>query len=221
MAAGQPEATPPITAADTEPEFPTVWRGFEPEQVRARLAGLTERIGRLESELARTRRLLEDARRERDAARSRGGSGTHEEVTSHVVDLVRRFEQDVAELRRRAEVEATGILAEARTEAARMRIQSEREEQQARAQSEELLRAARAEADRLRAELEPMREATLKEIRAMRDRLAGSLRELDRVLDGERSDEQVVVLGEAEEEGRPERERAPIEPRASRSDVGP
>ncbi len=216
MAATEPDASTQAIAADAETDFRRVRRGFEPEQVRAVLAGLTGRIGQLEAKADGTQRLLEDARRELDAARSETRPAPHETVTAQVNELVRRFEQDTEELRRRAELEATGVLAEARTEATRIRTQVEREERQAHAQAEELLQAARAEADRLRSQLDPVREATMGKIRELRDRLAGSVRELDRVLGG--AEDQLVVLGEAEGDGSTTH-AAPAEPQRSRSDV--
>lgn len=219
MSVGQPNATRPDVTASVEPHFQNVWRGFDPEQVRSHLSQVTGRLEDLESRLGRTQRLLEEARREADLARTTVGLGSHEGVSSHVVDLVRRFGQDVEGLRREAEAEATGIVAEARSEAARLRMQMQVEEQEALAHTEEMLRATREQADRLQRELEPVRDAMLTQIREMRDRLANTVRELDQVLNRQPSEEPVVVIGEAEE-GPSMSERVPVRDQETPSELG-
>ncbi|HZD79005.1 MAG TPA: hypothetical protein VE646_03040 [Actinomycetota bacterium] len=216
MAAQQPEATR-SGDAQREPAFQTVRRGYDPEEVRAHVAKLTDRLEALSSQVTRTQRLLDEARRERDLARDAPRADSYKEVSTHVVDLIRRFDQDVAGLRRQAEAEAIGILADARSEAAQLRMQANAEEQEARTRVDEMLGSARLETERLKHELEPVRAATLSRIREMRDGLAASVQELDRVLGAER--EQVVVVGEPDD-GDPTGGAMPGPPPEARSELG-
>lgn len=196
MAAHQPGTPREGDAPNTEPAFETVWRGFDPDQVRSHLHLLQGRLEELGSRLDRTQRMLEEAQRERDQVRTTAGLGSYEGVSTHVVDLVRLFDQDVESLRREAEADANRIVAEAKAEAAQLRSQVQAEEREVRARTEDMLRSARGEADRLQRELEPVRETTLTRMREMRERMASAVQELDQILNSVPTEERVVVLGE-------------------------
>jgi hypothetical protein len=197
MAAHQPGTPRQGDAPQAETVFETVWRGFDPDQVRSHLHLLQGRLGELGSRLDRTQRMLEEAQRDRDQARATASIGSYEGVSSHVVDLIRLFDQDVENLRREAEADANRILAEAKAEAAQLRSQVQAEDREVRARAEDMLRSAREESDRIRGELEPVRETTLTRMREMRERMASAVRELDHILSAVPAEERIVVVGEA------------------------
>lgn len=199
MAVQQPGTPRQADDPQTEPAFETVWRGFDPDQVRSHLHLLQGRLGELGSRLDRTQRMLEEAQRERDQVKATASLGSYEGVSSHVVDLVRLFDQDVESLRREAEADANRIVAEAKAEAAQLRSQVQAEEREVRARAEDMLRSAREETERLRRELEPVRETTLTRMREMRERMATAVRELDQILGAVPAEDRIVVVGEAAE----------------------
>jgi len=199
MVAGQPDGGRSGDAVGTGPVFETVWRGFDPDQVRAYLQLVTGRLQDLESRLERTQRLLEESRRERDRSGAAANPESYEAMSAHVMDLLRRFDEEAEGLRREAETEATDIVAKARAEVDRMRMDMQIEEQESRARAEELRRELREESDRLRAELTPVRDTTLEQLRAMHVYLMNTIQKLDEVLSHEPSREQVIVLEEADE----------------------
>lgn len=164
----------------TDPVFRRVLRGYDPKEVRAHLARVAGVVRDLESRLGQKAAGSQTAQPERDLPQGGAPADPYAAVSAHVADLLRGFDHDVERLRVKANTEAERV----RTEA---RVQAQME-----------LVNARLKADRLRSEVEALRSSKMDELRTMRDHLARSLKELEMAVEGERSEDHVVVLGEAD-----------------------
>ena len=233
MATGESGLTPAAAADRTPPTFSTVWRGFDPDQVLGYLKRVAERVQRLETRLGEVEKERDEARRKRDIALQAWDSAKsdpYESMSVHVADLVRLFDEEVEKLRRDAQIEADRILAQAKSEAERTHLEAQEAEAEARAQADHIVRQARSEAEQTvrqaRFEAEQIQNdivavhgSALNELRIIHDQMVKSIKELDVVLNGDRTEERVVIIDEADE-GAPANEAASIQSQQARYDPG-
>lgn len=181
----------------TEPVFETVRRGFDPDQVLGYLKRVGDRIRQLESQLHQAEADLQEARQERDRARTVAGQDPYVSASAHVADLMRTFDKEVERMRAEAQDDAERIRAEARAEVERARREAGLAEADARSQAEAMISEARAEADQVREDLAALHDATLRDLMVMRDHMVSSVREIDQLLRVQRSEEPVVLVDES------------------------
>ena len=222
MATGESGLTPAAAADRTPPTFSTVWRGFDPDQVLGYLKRVAERVQRLETRLGEVEKERDEARRKRDIALQAWDSAKsdpYESMSVHVADLVRLFDEEVEKLRRDAQIEADRILAQAKSEAERTHLEAQEAEAEARAQADHIVRQARFEAEQIQNDIVAVHGSALNELRIIHDQMVKSIKELDVVLNGDRTEERVVIIDEADE-GAPANEAASIQSQQTRYDPG-
>ncbi len=202
MATWESGPTPSATAGSLNPPtFATVRRGYDPAQVLEYVTRLTDRLDDLATEVRR----LQGELSRRDVApkeQAPTGQDQYEGVGARVADLMRAFDQDVERLHQDAEAEAGRIVAEASAEADRIRLDAQSKAEDVRLQATEALREAQKESDKVLSSLASRRQALLGELRAIRDRMLGTTRDLEATIEGASTDDQVVVVEDAEA-GRP------------------
>jgi DivIVA domain-containing protein len=199
MGTGKPDPTQPGSFGDIrQPEFATVWRGYDTTQVLEYLGWVAEHVQALKSKVRQLESELGKARPSDRALTDQAlaSEDPYENVSARVADLVRTFDQDVERLRGEAEAEAASILAEARTDADAVRLDAQSKAEEVRALAERTLKEAQEEANRVLSGLASRREALLDELRTMRDRMLDTIADLAVVIESGSTGDEVVVVGD-------------------------
>jgi cell division septum initiation protein DivIVA len=197
MGTGKPDLKQPGRVGNLrQPEFATVWRGYDPTQVIEYLGWVAEHVQALESKV---RQLESGKGRPSDPAltdQALASEDPYENVSARVADLVRTFDQDVERLRGEAEAEAASILAEARTDADAVRLDAQSKAEEVRALAERTLNEAQKEADRVLSGLASRRDVLLDELRTMRDRMLDLVGGLEAVIQSGSTGDDMVIVGD-------------------------
>jgi cell division septum initiation protein DivIVA len=186
--------------------------------VAGRTRILEDRVSELESELEQVRGQEQPSRPAEASVED-----PYEVMSGRMAEVVRTLDQDVERMRQEAEAEAQQLVDEAKAEAARESREVEKLRKKAMAEADEMLAEATAEADRIRvdaqataedlraeaeraledakeqadaalAELTDRRDALVAEMRTLHDRMLDSASRLEPIVDGERADDEVVVV---------------------------
>jgi cell division initiation protein len=199
MGTGKPDWSQPGSVGNIrQPEFATVWRGYDTTQVLEYLGWVAEHIQALESKVRQFESEPGKGQQKDTALKDQvaASQDPYEGVSARVADLVRTFDQDVETLRREAQVEADGILAEARTDADAVRLDAQSKAEEVRALAERALKEAQEEANRVLSGLASRRDALLDELRTMRDRMLDTIADLAVVIESGSTGDEIVIVGD-------------------------
>jgi hypothetical protein len=201
---------------DTGLPFSTVRKGFDPDQVRARLRSLDAELVALRTKLAETETALEAARATPPTIDDLDDASVAARLGDETARVLTTARQGAVEMRARAADDAARILEDANAEASRVRLDAQIDADRVRADSEniaanhlesvkhqgrEMLMDAHGVRERVLADLARRREAgrrQLEQLAAGRDRLVASHEMVRRSLD-EVTEELARSVPEAEE----------------------
>jgi cell division initiation protein len=151
--------------------FGTARRGFDPVQVSAFLNRVADQVATLEARVAE----LESDLVARPADVS---SDPYETVSSHVVALMKAFDEDVSRLRGEAEAEADRMIADAKVETERIRSDAETRAKEALAAASGSVEGIKRDAEEELAQLMAKRTSITGELRVIRERLLVAIEQL-------------------------------------------
>jgi DivIVA domain-containing protein len=180
-----------------EPKFSTIWRGYDPDEVKAYLKRLAGRMHVLEHNASELESELEQARKQKGSAPDEAARGeAFEKIAHDLADLLRSFDEDMRKMRTEGKAEADRIVAEAKAEADRIRVDAQTNAEEVRTEAERAAKEARAKADELLSGLESRRSSLLVEMRALKDRMLDAAKKMTPATDAEHPADGIVVEDE-------------------------